>query len=68
MAPEPLPTIEDLRALYKEAVLAMYERLYQKIRALEARVDELEGQLKQDSHNSSKPPAGDGLNKRVNAG
>ncbi|MBN1426765.1 MAG: hypothetical protein JXB07_00175 [Anaerolineae bacterium] len=59
MLPEPLPTIEDLRALCKEASLAMYERSYQKIRALEAKVDE----LKKDSHNSGKPPAGDGLNK-----
>jgi len=31
---------------------------------LKARVEELEGRLRKDSHNSSKPPSSDGLGKK----
>ena len=34
------------------------------VQALSARVRELEGRLRKDSHNSSKPPSSDGLAKK----
>src|SRR5271165_1380814 len=42
-------------------VIATYEQV---IAQLEARLIELERQLRQDSHNSSKPPSSDGMKRQ----
>jgi transposase len=62
---------EEIRAVYaqgKEAVIALVERLLQRIEELElleVRVAALENQLSKNSRNSSKPPSGDGFGKRT---
>jgi transposase len=60
-------TREELLELWRrdpEAVVKSFESLLSKIEALEERIRQLEAQLKQDSHNSHKPPSSDGL-KRI---
>jgi transposase len=59
---------EEIRALYaqgEEAVIALVEGLVERIAQLEARVEGLENQTSKNSHNSSKPPSGDGFGKRT---
>jgi transposase len=54
-----LPTLEEVRAAYREgeeAVVLLFAQLIAKLQELEAR-------LNKDSHNSSKPPTSDGLKK-----
>jgi transposase len=66
MLPTPLPTVEEIRAVYRqgeEATVALFEHLVATIRALEARIQALENQRAKDSHNSGKPPSSDGLKK-----
>src|SRR5438876_8176222 len=48
-----------------ESLLAHIARQEEQIGALTARVTALEARLAKDSHNSSKPPASDGLTKRT---
>jgi transposase len=58
---------DDILALYasgSEAVLTVIDQLQQQVSGLTARVSELEQRLKQDSHNSHKPPSSDGLAKK----
>jgi transposase len=43
----------------REAVLELFDQLFERLVALSARVEELERQRKTDSHNSSKPPSSD---------
>ncbi len=66
-----LPDLSRLSVAEKDAlILAQFEQLKQVVRltamvqALSARVRELEGRLRKDSHNSSKPPSSDGLAKK----
>lgn len=67
-----LPDLSGLSAAEKEdaLILALFEqvkqveRLMAMVQTLSARVRELEGQLRKDSHNSSKPPSSDGLAKK----
>ena len=66
-----LPDLSRLSIEEKDAlILAQFEQLKQvarltaMVRALSARVHELEGRLRKDSHNSSKPPSSDGLAKK----
>ena len=71
----PTLTREEILAVYAagpEAVVAVVESLLahiarqeEQIGALTARVTALEARLAKDSHNSSKPPASDGLTKRT---
>lgn len=66
MTPTPLPTPEQILAVYQQgatAVLTLFEGLVAVIRALEVRVQALEDQLAKNSGNSSKPPSSDGLKK-----
>src|SRR3989337_2375215 len=66
MTPLPLPTDDDVRAVYRqgeEAVVAFFGELRAVIRQLEARVQALEDQLAKNSGNSRKPPSSDGLKK-----
>ena len=66
MTPIPLPTPEQIHAIYQqgeEAMITLVDRLVQVITQLEARVQTLEDQLAKNSGNSSKPPASDGLTK-----
>ena len=58
---------EDILAVYEagpEAVVAMVEQLLTahqgQVAELTARIERLEARLKQDSHNSHKPPSSDG--------
>jgi len=58
---------EDIEKIYdlgKDAVVECIMQLLEKIETLTQRVNELEQKLNKDSHNSSKPPSSDGLNKR----
>src|SRR3990172_8966844 len=66
-----LPALSRLSVAEKDAlILAQFEQLKQverltaMVHALSARVRELEGLLRKDSHNSSKPPSSDGLAKK----
>lgn len=66
-----LPDLSRLSVAEKDAlILAQFEQLKQVVRltamvqALSARVQELEGRLRKDSHNASKPPFSDGLAKK----
>lgn len=61
-----LPKQDEVRAAYREgeeAVVALFEKLVAKSRAMEARIQALEDRLNKDSHNSSQPPTSDGLKK-----
>jgi transposase len=63
-----LPTEEEMKAIYQEGeevVLAVLSSMVATIRTLEARIQHLEDQNAKNSHNSSKPPASDGLRKRT---
>jgi transposase len=78
MEPQPPAKIrrlspEEIRVVYRageDAVVALVqalqdhiERLEQRVEHLENRVKELEGRLAENSSNSHRPPASDGLNK-----
>jgi transposase len=61
-----LPTPEEIEGACeqgKQAVLALFDRQAELIRALEARIQALEDQIAKNSQNSSKPPSSDGLKK-----
>ena len=66
-----LPDLSRLSIAEKDAlILALFEqakqvdRLTAMVQMLSSRVEELEGRLRKDSHNSSKPPSSDGLSKK----
>jgi transposase len=66
MTPTPLPTPEQLHAVYQQGekeMVALFEQLAQVITQLEVRVQALEDQLAKNSGNSGKPPSSDGLAK-----
>jgi transposase len=68
-------TRDEIRGIYAQgesAVIALVEGLLHQLsehqsalKALESRVKALENQKAKDSHNSSKPPSGDGFGKRT---
>ncbi len=58
----------EIRAAYaqgEESIIALTEQSLETIEQLESRIETLENQQKKDSHNSSKPPSGDGFGKRT---
>ena len=64
MTATPLPTPEQIRAIYhqgEEATVNLITQFVQVITQLELRVQQLEDQLGQNSRNSGKPPSSDGL-------
>ena len=66
MTSTPLPTSEEIRAVYsqgEDAVVASFEQMAALVHALEARIQALEDQLAKNSGNSSKPPSSDGYKK-----
>jgi transposase len=66
MTATPLPTPEQIRAIYhqgEEAMVNWITQLVQVITQLELRVQQLEDQLGKNSRNSGKPPSSDGLAK-----
>lgn len=61
-------TRDEFQAIYQrgpDATFALIESLLQRLDILTTRIQELESRLKKDSHNSSKPPASDGLAKKT---
>lgn len=59
---------EEVRAVYargEEAVIELVSGLVEHIARQEARLTELEGIVKKNSSNSSKPPSGDGFGKKT---
>jgi transposase len=66
MKPNALPTPEEIEVACeqgKQAVMTLFDRQAEIIRALEARIQALEDQIAKNSQNSSKPPSSDGLTK-----
>ena len=66
MTPAPVPTLDEVRATYRQgedAVVALFERVTEVVRLLEARMQVLEDQVAKDSGNSGKPPSSDGFKK-----
>ncbi len=66
MTATPLPTPEQIHAIYRqgeEATVNLITQLVQVITQLESRVQQLEDQLGKNSRNSGKPPSSDGLAK-----
>jgi transposase len=66
MTATPLPTPEQIRAIYhqgEEATVNLITQLVQVITQLESRVQQLEDQQGKNSRNSGKPPSSDGLAK-----
>lgn len=67
-SPKQLISPEEIRAVYalgEEAVITMLLGFLEQIEKLESRVTELEGQIRKNSRNSSKPPSGDGFGKKT---
>jgi len=61
-------TDDQLNAIYdagKKVTVNFIKILIDKINHLEARVQELEGQISKDSHNSNKPPSSDNPYKKI---
>lgn len=65
------PDLSALSVVQKDAlIMALFEQVEQMqelvatVQTLKSRVEELEGRLRKDSHNSSKPPSSDGLSKK----
>jgi transposase len=59
---------DEIRAVYaqgEESVIELVTELLQRIETLESRLEAVEGQLSKNSKNSSKPPSGDGFEKRT---
>jgi transposase len=66
--PTPLITPEEVRSVYargESAVIELVMGLVEQNTRLEARLTEIEGIVKKNSTNSSKPPAGDGFGKKI---
>jgi transposase len=58
----------EIRAVYvqgEEAVVSLVIKLLGQVEKMESRIEELEGRLNKTSHNSSKPPSGDGFGKKT---
>lgn len=65
------PDLSALSVAQKDALIyALFDQVKQveelraMVQRLKSRVEELEGRLRKDSHNSSKPPSSDGLSKK----
>jgi transposase len=62
------PDLSGLSVAQKDAlIIELFDRvneLVATVQMLKTRVEELEGRLSKDSHNSSKPPSSDGLGKK----
>ena len=62
------PDLSILSVAQKDAlIIALFDRVNEltaTVQRLQARIEELEGRLRKDSHNSSKPPSSDGLGKK----
>jgi transposase len=58
----------DIQSIYAQgesAVIDLVEELLIKLSELESRLEKIEHQKAKDSHNSSKPPSGDGFGRRT---
>jgi transposase len=66
--PTQLISTEEIRAVYargEEAVVELVTGLVEQMAKQEARLTELEGIVKKNSKNSSKPPSGDGFGRKT---
>lgn len=65
----PIPNLSDLTNAEKDSMIlvlfAQVKTLVAEVEGLTAKVASLEGMLRKDSHNSSKPPSSDGLGKKT---
>ena len=63
------PDLCELSVAQKDAlILALFEQVKEltaTVQMLKSHAEELEGRLRKDSHNSSKPPSSDGLSKKT---
>lgn len=58
----------EIRAIYRpgeDAVVSLVSELLTRLNHLEAELKDLQGQLRKNSGNSSKPPSSDGFGKRT---
>jgi transposase len=60
-----MDVLPELLQLSHEQKDALIRTLFEKVRLLTVRVQELEARLSKDSHNSGKPPSSDGLAKKT---
>ena len=62
------PDLSRLSVAQKDAlIIALFEHVKElavTVQMLKTRVDELDGRLRKDSHNSHKPPSSDGYGKK----
>ena len=62
------PDLSELSIAQKDAlIIALFEQVKElaaTVQTLKVRMEELEGRLRKDSHNSGKPPSSDGLGKK----
>lgn len=66
MEPIKILSEAEIRAIYRQgedAVVSLIQSMNQNLLLLAQRIQALEDRLAKDSHNSSKPPSSDGLNK-----
>jgi transposase len=56
--------LQEERAKHQEQLQEERSHFQEQLRGTEAKVKELQGRLKKDSHNSHKPPSSDGLGKK----
>ena len=62
-----MEALPDLSRQSHEQKDELIRTLFEMVQRLTARVEELEGCLSKDSHNSSKPPSSDGLGKKTHS-
>src|SRR6266566_1991974 len=58
---------QEEKASFQEQLQAVEAHYQQLLQEEKGRIHELEGRLKKDSHNSSKPPSSDGLRRKTHS-
>jgi len=60
-------SLQEEKASFEQQLQAVEAKYQQQLQEALARIHELEGRLKKDSHNSSKPPSSDGLRRKTHS-